>query len=242
MFNSCVYLRVPSCTDIEFKRHIDTDLKACLSIAWCGEKIVGGLSSSLMVYDVNGKKRGESELGSKGHVRVRNAGAGKLAVLKIQDSYDRELLISKIADLPSNNPIVKFDTGISQISVSSTHIAACNIDEKNIIILNIEGEQLMCLGTGKFKRPYSVFLLDSHVLVTDISNHSISKYRLEANSEPVWTCDGLQAVSGICYDKNGVIYAACAKGGRIYLISTEGKICIPRLQSLFKTYKSCLVI
>lgn len=241
MFQSHLYLGDPSCIKIEFKKQIATDSAPCYSVAWYGEKVVCGAGRSLRIYNVNGNKEKGLEFGGKGIPCVRNAGAEKLAILHNKDALGREVRISRIAGLTSNHSItckfIQENNSISHISVSSTHIAACDVGERNIKIFNREGEQVMCLGSGKIQRPYGVLLLDNHVLVTDCDNKCLWKFCMEANTEPVWTCYGLQSVTGICSDQNGVIYAVSGNGGRIYLISAEGKIfCCLLAVSLKNTY------
>lgn len=229
VFESHISLKDPSCTEIEFEKQIDTDSTACYSVALCEEKIVGSVGSSLMVYDINGSKEKESVFDGIGIPCVRNAGAGKLAILNTDDSLEREVRISKIEDLSSINSIVcklkQKNSDLTHISVSSTHIAAADTQNKNVTIFNMKGGQALCLGIGRVQRPYGVLLIEDFVLVTDRDNKCISKYRLEHNSEPVWTCYGLQNVNGICSDKNGLIYVASAaaeSSGKIFLISPGG--------------------
>lgn len=237
VFKSHLLITHPCSTEIEFANQIDTRSR-CYSIAWHGEKIVSGVGSSVTTFTVNRKLENEYWLACEAVTCVRNFGYKKLYALLIKDGgLDREVNIisqektfSSPIPLPCNTTICEFkqeNKAVTLISVSPTCIAACDVDEKVIIIFNNKGEQVMRLGAGKLDVPHSVLLLDDFVLVTDRGENScLAKYRLVANSEPVWTCYGLKSVTGVCTDKNGYIYVASADdetGGRIYLITPTGK-------------------
>lgn len=229
VFDSQLCVRDPICTEIKFKRQIELS-GPCYSVAWCGGKIVSGVGSSLQTYDVDGSNVAEYLIACDGLPCIRNAGDGNLAVLiYTKGGNEREVRISQIQNMSSPDSVVcKFkqeNSTVTHISVSSTHIAACDHEAGNIIIFNIKGEQIMVVNSTKGLGNRCVLLIEDSVLAYNKTAKCLSRYPLESNAEPVWSYYGLEYISGICTDKDGLIYAASASvetGGRIHLISPEG--------------------
>lgn len=56
---------------------------------------------------------------------------------------------------------------------------------------------------------YSTHMLpDGHVLITDLSGHSISKFMPGDKVELIWKCDEIILPTAVCSDQSGLIYVA----------------------------------
>ena len=65
----------------------------------------------------------------------------------------------------------------------------------------------------------------NHVVVTDNTQHSITKFSLNfeyCNVQPVWTCKGIGQPTGITSDEDGILYVA-SDDGSLSFVSPEGK-------------------
>ena len=99
------------------------------------------------------------------------------------------------------------NNSFAHIAVTDSHIAVSNTSLSNLKVYNASGDELFTIGEGQLQRPLGVFLLrEGSVLVTDVRTGMLYKYRLEADTEPVWVCQDLISPTGICVDANGNYY------------------------------------
>ena len=76
------------------------------------------------------------------------------------------------------------------------------------------------------QHPHGVCVMnDEFVLVTDSDGGEMRKYKIQANSEPVWAVGGLTSPYGVSYcpDSELIYTSSALSGERIYVHTSEGK-------------------
>ena len=243
-------VRNPSLTNITFLKDIRT-VNRCYTVAWFAGKLVVGSGTQLLVYNPSDNYNvDEHQIDGNDIPCVRAAGSDQLAILINRQRLEREIRISSIEKLShSDTAVCRFEqknNTVSVLSVTSTHMAARDVQNADLIIFNREGDLIKRMKTGPIE---GVHLLPTGtVLVSSTTTNSLSKYKLDDDSEPLWTCYGLNAPSSIAVDRDGYIYAACNNENEhsrgIYLISPQGKgfpeICFPFLAFLISVRVSII--
>ena len=244
-------VRNPSLTNITFLKDIRT-VNRCYTVAWFAGKLVAGSGTQLLVYNPSDNYNlDEHQIDGNGIPCVRAAGSDQLAILINRQRLEREIRISSIEKLSHlDTAVCRFEqknNTVSVLSVTSTHMAARDVENEDLIIFDRQGELIKRMKTGPIE---GVHLLPTGtVLVSSATTNSLSKYKLDNDSEPLWTCHGLNAPSSIAADRDGYIYAACIsendneRSRGIYLISPQGKdfpeICYPFLAFLISGESVC---
>lgn len=224
---SKVSIRDPKSIGLEYLRTLPTNGVAVFSVTWHGEDIVCGTEKGVLTLN---NRLQQKLVNIRGSVYcIRKIDRFAFAILYNKDDALREVRIScknTLAD--PKTTLCSFptdDDNISHISVSEKDIAACDYEEKFVRVWNTKGKHLMKIGDGYLDGPHSVFIQGDSVLVSDYDAGCLHKFRLQAGSEPVWTCRDLDSPSGICVDQHGFIYVNSDLGNAIYVITHKGKIC-----------------
>ena len=221
-------LMEPDQIDIQFCHQFNNkDGQFYYSAAWLGGDVIVGANKGVFVYNLSSNKSKEISVPCLNVVSVESFGRFAVAALCKTDG-NMEVRLSCLDSLHLKDAIIcEYDQdnkSLAHMAVSETHVAYADKQGKQVRVYNWDGFQLLTLGSGKLKHPWGVLLQKNSVLVSDSDVGCLYKYRLEADSEPEWVCDGLENPSGICDDKDGYIYVASNSKGAIYLISPQGDI------------------
>ena len=119
-----------------------------------------------------------------------------------------------------------------KVGASKTTVATISgLNEHNHIL------KIYCLAGKAFhhlydiplegmQHPHGVCVMnDEFVLVTDSDSGELRKYKIQANSEPVWAVGGLTSPYGVSYcpDSELIYTSSALSGKRIYVHTSEGK-------------------